>query len=143
MFRISDGDPLLWQLSYLDSEISKIIQSRFSGGTRLRPSEPREETKKDSKSDKRQTVKRMHLDPEETCCVCYEVMKPEENLAFCKYGCGRNIHTDCIEVWVKHKISVAQKITCPVIYKGMMCIVVQDRLGEQCFGGVEGGNEAV
>ena len=49
----------------------------------------------------------MKLDAEETCCVCYEEMKETENLTFCKYGCGRNIHTECIEVWVKHKISVA------------------------------------
>jgi E3 ubiquitin-protein ligase ZSWIM2 len=56
----------------------------------------------------------MKLEPEETCCVCHEVMKDNENLTFCKYGCGRNLHTDCIEVWVKHKISVNQKISCPV-----------------------------
>jgi len=30
IFRIEEGDPLLWQLSYIDSEISKIIQNRFS-----------------------------------------------------------------------------------------------------------------
>ena len=56
----------------------------------------------------------MKLEPEENCCVCYEAMKEGENLTYCKIGCGRNLHTDCIEVWVKHKVSVAQKITCPV-----------------------------
>jgi E3 ubiquitin-protein ligase ZSWIM2 len=56
----------------------------------------------------------MKLDPEEVCCVCHEEMKESENLTFCKVGCGRNIHTDCIEVWVKHKVSSAQKITCPL-----------------------------
>ena len=56
----------------------------------------------------------MKLEAEENCCVCYEAMKEGENLTYCKIGCGRNLHTDCIEVWVKHKVSVAQKITCPV-----------------------------
>lgn len=58
----------------------------------------------------------MKLEPEEQCCVCFEEMKGEgqENLTYCKFGCGRNLHTDCIEVWVKHKISVGQKISCPV-----------------------------
>lgn len=140
MFRISDGDPLLWQLSYLDSEISKIIQNRFQASSR-RPIEPKEEFKKDPKSDKRQTVKRMQLEPEETCCVCYEVMKEEENLAHCKYGCGRNLHTDCIEVWVKHKISSAQKITCPVLFMHFLSfIVVPHRLGSECARGSEGGD---
>ena len=64
-------------------------------------------SKDGKKVEKREVVKRMKLDAEETCCVCYEEMKETENLTFCKYGCGRNIHTECIEVWVKHKISVA------------------------------------
>eukprot|EP00347_Sterkiella_histriomuscorum_P013158 403365789 len=120
IFKISDGDPLLWQLSYLDSEISRILQNRLSAQStnaqRLREIEEQKLVKyKDGKKiDKREKVSRQKLDAEETCCVCYEVMKEEENLTFCKYGCGRNIHTDCIEVWVKHKLSVAQKITCPL-----------------------------
>ncbi len=56
----------------------------------------------------------MELEPDEDCCVCYENMKKDQNLTYCKIGCGRNIHIDCIEVWVKHKVSVGQKITCPV-----------------------------
>jgi E3 ubiquitin-protein ligase ZSWIM2 len=56
----------------------------------------------------------MKLDPEEVCCVCHEEMKENENLTYCKVGCGRNIHTDCIEVWVKHKVSSGEKISCPL-----------------------------
>lgn len=56
----------------------------------------------------------MKLEPEEVCCVCHEEMKESENLTYCKPGCGRNLHTDCIEVWVKHKVSCGQKITCPL-----------------------------
>ena len=76
----------------------------------------REEKKEETKANvnSRKQVARMKLEPEESCCVCYEDMKEEENLTFCKYGCGRNLHTDCIEVWVKHKVSVGQKISCPV-----------------------------
>ena len=42
-------------------------------------------------------------------------MKEDHNLTYCKHGCGKNIHTDCIEHWVKHKLSSGTKITCPVI----------------------------
>ncbi|CDW88804.1 e3 ubiquitin-protein ligase zswim2-like [Stylonychia lemnae] len=114
---IQDGDPLLWQLSYIDSEISRILQNRMRAQHEITSTRRRDVEKpiKDGKKvDKRDKVKRMELDPEETCCVCYEEMKETENLTFCKFGCGRNIHIDCIEVWVKHKISVAQKITCPL-----------------------------
>lgn len=54
------------------------------------------------------------LDPGENCCVCYELMTEDANLAYCKFSCGRNLHTDCMERWVKHKQSVGQDITCPL-----------------------------
>jgi len=66
----------------------------------------------------------MKLDPDEVCCVCHEVMSESENLTYCKSGCGRNIHIDCIEVWVKHKISCGQKITCPVIIINQSLFIV-------------------
>lgn len=60
------------------------------------------------KNMNRAKVERMRLDPEEVCCICHELMKEDENLTYCKFGCGRNLHIDCIEVWVKHKISCGQ-----------------------------------
>ena len=87
----------------------------------------------------------MKLDAGETCCVCYEEMKDvgTENLTYCKFGCGRNLHVDCIEVWVKHKLSVAQKITCPVSFIMIMSVAVQMRLGSECSRGIEGGDKTV
>jgi len=32
IFRVGETDPLLWQLGYIDSEISKILQNRYQGG---------------------------------------------------------------------------------------------------------------
>lgn len=128
IFRIGESDPLLWQLSYIDSEISKIIQSKYTA----RPNQSRQvferqraaqhQQQRDisnlnpnkDKPDLRQKVARMQLEADEMCCVCHETMKEDENLTFCKFGCGRNIHIECIEVWVKHKLSNGQKITCPL-----------------------------
>jgi hypothetical protein len=46
----------------------------------------------------------MELESDETCCVCYSEMSDKENLTYCKVGCGRNIHTECMERWSKHKL---------------------------------------
>ena len=46
----------------------------------------------------------MELEPDEQCCVCYDTMEKEQNLTFCEYGCGKNIHTECMERWVRHKV---------------------------------------
>jgi E3 ubiquitin-protein ligase ZSWIM2 len=105
IFRISDSDPLLWQLSFLDSEISKILQNRYSGGGRRPTPEPPKD-KKDDKKLHKTFAARMKLDEGEACCVCFEEMKEgTENLTYCKFGCGRNFHIDCVEVWVKNKLS--------------------------------------
>jgi hypothetical protein len=104
---------MLWQLSYLDSEIGKILQTRFSAARRATAPGDKKKDKVAAVEGKK-TVPRMKLEPDEVCCVCHEEMKETENLTFCKSGCGRNIHVDCIEVWVKHKVSQAQKITCPL-----------------------------
>ena len=56
----------------------------------------------------------MALEPDECCCVCYEPMKDSDNLTFCKFQCGRNLHTECMERWVRHKISNSSKVTCPL-----------------------------
>ena len=44
-----------------------------------------------------------NIDPEESCCVCYEIMNENDNLVYCKFSCGRNLHTECMERWVKLK----------------------------------------
>ena len=56
----------------------------------------------------------MPLQPEEQCCICYDNMSEEQNITYCKLGCGRNIHTDCMERWVRHKIQNNQNISCPL-----------------------------
>ena len=53
--------------------------------------------------DSRNEVAQMELEPEENCCVCYTEMNENDNLAYCRFGCGRNLHTECMERWVKHK----------------------------------------
>eukprot|EP00347_Sterkiella_histriomuscorum_P003657 403363451 len=161
IFRMEEGDELIWQLSFTDAEIQKIIQNRHAqrgqtwnrqnygvynqvyqsgfnlgGGNNNRQQshsiQPNRRQQNNNHSNfesdnfelppkkpkapqvKRDQVNRMILDKDEPCCVCHENMKNTDNLTFCKYGCGRNIHIDCIEVWVKHKLSNNQQITCPL-----------------------------
>eukprot|EP00347_Sterkiella_histriomuscorum_P013897 403362939 len=132
IFRIEEGDELIWQLSFTDAEIQKLYKivmlkearhgidrtmerqqnnnhNNFeSDSFELPPKKPK------APQVKRDLVNRMILDKDEPCCVCHENMKNTDNLTYCKYGCGRNIHIDCIEVWVKHKLSNNQQITCPL-----------------------------
>jgi hypothetical protein len=71
----------------------------------------------DSAKNKRSEVNQMELETDEQCCVCYETMNQNDNLSYCKFGCGRNIHTECMERWVKHKVSNSQEVSCPLCRK--------------------------
>jgi len=46
IFRIKDDDPLLWQISYNDSEVDKVIANRFKRS----PAKSTKEIKKQTKS---------------------------------------------------------------------------------------------
>ena len=61
-----------------------------------------------------QKAERMPLEEDEQCCICYDTMHEEQNLAHCGYGCGKNMHTECMERWVRHKLSNNQSISCPL-----------------------------
>ena len=146
IFRIDELSPLVWQLSFIDSEISKIIQNRHNYMNRMRRNEsdssfrpPRYvdnsyaamyegafnsdlvgggggagHQQQRSAGPKKKTVERMDLEPETPCCICHEDMKDDENLTYCKFSCGQNLHVECAEHWVKHKMSINQKVTCPL-----------------------------
>ena len=107
-------------MSYLDNEVQKILERRdflitkemnryevyglgvrAAAGKRLK--EEAKMSKEEAKNAPQSKVSRMQLESDGTCCVCYEIMAVEENLTYCEVGCGRNIHTECMERWVKHK----------------------------------------
>ncbi|TNV83538.1 hypothetical protein FGO68_gene6905 [Halteria grandinella] len=115
IYRIGENDPMVWQLSFIDAEISKIIQNRHSYGRRHAPTPPKEDSKKANPALKK-AVARMKLEEGgEECCICFDTMNDQQqHLTYCKHQCGRNIHADCIEIWIKNKTQSAQKITCPL-----------------------------
>lgn len=158
IFKVDEADPLVWQLSFIDHEIQKILEGRDRAITRhMNPYEVRalggvraaaqralhldsddiinqedggrlgdtfgqaddmlsgrRQAKKPKVSHESSGAEQRPLDPDENCCVCYDVMNEDQNLAFCKFSCGRNLHTECMERWVKHKVASGQGITCPL-----------------------------
>ena len=120
IFKIPDDEPLLWQLSFSDQEITKIIQNRersqfrqMTGDQRNRPGFLKRKGIKGAKEE-RKTVKRLPLDGEEPCCICFETMEKTQNLTFWKYGWGQNIHMTWAKHLVKHKQDEKKPILCPL-----------------------------
>lgn len=117
IFKIPEDEPLLWQLSYSDDEINKIIQNRERSMFRRQSEEGKARPgflMKKAKKTERKTVKRAPIDNEESCCICFDEMKADENLTYCKYGWGQNIHMNCAKHLVKHKQTWKRAILCPL-----------------------------
>ena len=55
-----------------------------------------------SKEDQRPIKPARPLEEDESCCVCCDTLREEEDLTHCRYGCGRQIHTDCLSRCFKH-----------------------------------------
>ncbi|GIM11794.1 hypothetical protein Vretimale_15256 [Volvox reticuliferus] len=62
-------------------------------------------------------VKRREIDEEDPCPICYEDMVGQDldNLVWCRFGCGRNVHGKCMGVWMEHQVqSLGKELTCPL-----------------------------
>ena len=109
IFKLPENEPLIWQLSFSDAEIGKIIQNRDRSVFRRMTQENRDRKSflksKRNPKEERKTVKRSALDSEEPCCIWFDEMKNDQNLTFCKYGWGQNMHMNCAQHLVKHKTS--------------------------------------
>lgn len=149
IFKVDEADELIWQLSFNDREIQKILEGRDRqltrnmnpyrlqafGGVRAAANaalhaeaqrginqvngrfaeiNDRIEAEMNRNKSSRPEVPQMELEPDESCCVCFEDLKEHHNLSYCKFGCGRNLHTECMEKWVVHKQQNGQKISCPL-----------------------------
>jgi hypothetical protein len=40
---------------------------------------------------------------DDLCPICLDDLENEEELAFCKYGCGKQVHATCINMWIKQR----------------------------------------
>ncbi len=54
------------------------------------------------------------LEEDEMCCVCCDTLRESEDLSHCRYGCGRQIHTECLTRCFKHNESSGKPLNCPL-----------------------------
>ena len=118
MFKIDFLDPLILQISFTDSELSKMI------GTRTRIVDniltPGGHQSKNNKLDKDSNsntdkLKRKHLTEDTFCSICQEDMYTQDNLFYCSESCGTNFHSKCIKIWMTSRKN--EQITCPMCRK--------------------------
>jgi len=53
------------------------------------------------------------LDDEGNCPICQMEICEGDELTWCRKGCGRNIHADCMKHWADHKKVSNAVVSCP------------------------------
>lgn len=112
IFKLNFSNPLIFQNSFSDSEINKLIE--------LRNKKNNEKDKKREqvciKKSKKQgfKLKERNLIDDYSCSICQDDMYTNDGLYCCYNSCGHHFHLKCLSVWITHKLSGRDKITCPM-----------------------------
>ncbi|KAL4441582.1 hypothetical protein ABPG74_021514 [Tetrahymena malaccensis] len=124
-FRVNSENPIIWQGSYTDQETEDIINLKYmhkrnnAAGNNSQSRQnyliARQGTQKIDQALKNAKQQlRQPLDEESICPICQEDMKDDQPLTYCRKKCGNNFHIKCLRVWIDHKLSSGDKITCPM-----------------------------
>jgi ribosomal protein S17E len=120
IFQYEKENPLIWQTSYIDSELNDIIKNRFNPRQTQKTKKPYVSIKKRSTSQNGNArittagVVRQEIDESDVCCICHENMHEDEGLTYCKKKCGNNFHLKCVLIWAEHKTKAGDKMNCPM-----------------------------
>eukprot|EP00761_Pharyngomonas_kirbyi_P010489 gb/GECH01010509.1/.p1 GENE.gb/GECH01010509.1/~~gb/GECH01010509.1/.p1 ORF type:complete len:628 (+),score=78.77 gb/GECH01010509.1/:1-1884(+) len=103
VFRIPPQNPVVWQLSLIDREISEILNGRMV---------IMQNRNKSVEKKKQMSVTRRPID--DLCVICQEDMNPHRSyIVWCKTSCGNNFHEECMREWAKHRTSIGDSVSCP------------------------------
>lgn len=138
IFKRDKNDPLIWQNSFIDNEINDLIKSRFE--VRVQNENQKKKFLQKKRQDKngmkppsnKTRFNRLEIDGDTVCPICQEMLDSNEQaLTFCKKKCGNNFHIKCIKVWVQHKLSQKEMITCPMCRVDWGCGILDEILREE------------
>ena len=122
IYQINAENPLLWQCSYIDSEISDLCRLRYRPETRgnkkhnylkRRSQTTNSKTKERNIGSAGGSIRKTY-DENDVCPICHDSLAEEQGLTYCKKSCGSNFHINCLLIWAEHRHSHSEKISCPM-----------------------------
>lgn len=142
ILRVPPDNPLCWQTSLTDGEITEVLAARQREMEQREQEAQRAERRAAIHAKRRsrqqgeasapehaEEVERLPFADDDTCPICCEPFLPEgpareegtrehtaamRLLTFCKTGCKRTIHSQCMKHWADHRVSMGEDISCPL-----------------------------
>ncbi|KAG9413222.1 hypothetical protein AC1031_016238 [Aphanomyces cochlioides] len=125
ILRVPATNPVVWQRSLIDSETNMVLTGGYcqseNGGARktfLRrkladPTAP--SSQPGTNEVQARECARHALVEGEVCAICQEEMvEAQQNLTYCKRGCGNNFHIDCMKIFGESRKQSKENIICPL-----------------------------
>lgn len=105
-FRLAETNPLIWQAGMTDADVGKLLCGMF--GVSLK-----EGRRRPTRSGV--GVSRRDLEKGDICPICQEDLDNASvrSLTFCQFSCGKILHANCMGVWLQHRRSRNEDVTCP------------------------------
>lgn len=103
-FRLAETNPLIWQAGMTDAEVGKLLCGML--GVCL---------KEGRRRSTRVGVSKRDLEKGDICPICQEDLDNASvrSLTFCQFSCGKILHATCMAVWLQHRRSRNEDVTCP------------------------------
>jgi hypothetical protein len=116
IFKLNFSNKLMFQAKFTESELNKLVSMRVEKYKDKGKVVENEELEKKVKyiKKKKNGLKEISLVDDTSCAICQEDMYFEEGLFTCSSTCGRHYHIRCLTIWVSHKITVRENISCPM-----------------------------
>jgi hypothetical protein len=134
VLRVPPDNPLCWQASLTDTDVSKVLQLRYTSVRNRRHKKAKHLSLSSTLRNQHNSVSKSRtLCRDEVCPICQEDLlpatqfKPDQDevelrereitklgLICCASGCGNAAHIKCMQVWSRHRRSVGEPLTCPL-----------------------------
>ena len=144
VLRVKATDPLAWQLSLVDSEVTQVLARgkkpgnvaasetgdgpspgtarhaflRRGQGAAASGRAGSEQEAAGACVEGRDTRTRQDLTADEVCPICQDDMTEQQmtsgHLCFCEHQCGSNLHAKCLRMYATHLKSEKKPVLCPM-----------------------------
>ncbi|KAJ8403421.1 hypothetical protein AAFF_G00351930 [Aldrovandia affinis] len=115
-FRLPRNHEYCLQLGLVDRQINDMVQDLHP----LRTARP-VNTPAPPMFEEDGCVRQKEIDAEDVCPICQEELLGKRlPVAYCRYGCGNNIHISCMKVWADHQspLEADDMVQCPLCREG-------------------------
>ncbi|ORX97519.1 hypothetical protein K493DRAFT_314040 [Basidiobolus meristosporus CBS 931.73] len=111
VLRVSSESPYIYQAALLTSELEEIL-TNAPDVTSLANEKTRKAYEAHCQGGAEESDSSLRKAITGECPICYEEMKPTDQLVWCKVQCGNNVHEECWSHWSLAKRKSGEQVTC-------------------------------